>query len=239
MSENQNPTSGEQQAADQTSEAPTQITQAATELKLPPSKPERPHPCQEKKHWLDYMAFGMELLGLIVLCVYAAYTIKIYGANDKSATAAKSAADTAHAALVLSNRPWIKIKHRIVSPLNFDFACASGPAATMTVEDTLENVGNGVALNVVSWEDVISLDPDMYTAAARKRQDEWCNANKRFDPKRPNRLNGYSLFPKDPFVQNSGMGPLMSAVKRAVENNVANGGSLFKGSGPNSLAGGE
>jgi hypothetical protein len=107
----------------------------------------------------------------------------------------------------------------------------------MTVEDTIENVGNGVALNVVSWEDVVPLDPNMSTTSARKRQDQWCNANKRFDPKSPMQLNGYSLFPKDPLIQDSGMGPLMSTVIKAVENNMANMSLLHKGSGPNPLAG--
>ncbi len=43
----------------------------------------------QKKHWLDYVTFGLELFGLIVLCVYAAYTIKIYYANQKAADAAQ------------------------------------------------------------------------------------------------------------------------------------------------------
>ena len=70
-------------------------------------------------------------------------------------------AKTAEDSLVLNNRPWIKIKHRITSPLNFEFHGAAGAAAVMTVEDTLENVGNSVALDVVSWEDVIPVDPDL------------------------------------------------------------------------------
>ena len=158
-------------------------------------------------------------------------------AQNTSADAAKRAADIAKDSLVLANRPWIKVKHRIVKPLNFDFVGAAGAAATMTVEDTIENVGNGVALNVVSWEDVIPVDPDMSTTTARRRRDEWCDANKRFDPRSPTQLSGYSLFPKDPFIQYSGMGPLMSTVEKAVESNMANMGFLHKGNGPNPLVG--
>jgi hypothetical protein len=155
----------------------------------------------------------------------------------KSAEAAKSAADTAHDSLVLANRPWIKIKHRIVKPLNFDFVGAAGPAATMDVEDTMENVGNSVALNVISWEDVIPVDPDFSTTSARKRRDEWCNANKRFDPANSTTLNGRIMFPHDPFVQVSGMGPLMSTVNKAVEDNMIPLKNFFRGSAPNPLLG--
>jgi hypothetical protein len=194
-------------------------------------------PSENQKHWLDYVTFGLELLGLLVLGIYASYTIKIYCANKQAADAATSAADTAHAALVLGQRPWIRIKHRIVKPLNFEFVGAAGSAATMTVEDIIENVGNGVALNVVSWEDVIPLDPNMSTTSARDRRDQWCNANKRFDPKSSTVLNGYSLFPKDPLIQDSGIGPLMSTVRQAVENNMKNMSFLHKGSGPSPLSG--
>ena len=46
-------------------------------------------PFDRKKHWLDYVTLGLELFGLIVLCVYADYTIKIYHANQKAADAAQ------------------------------------------------------------------------------------------------------------------------------------------------------
>jgi len=109
-SENQNPPSGEQQAAYEHTETPTQIGHAATattELEPPPSNPKCKNACQEKKHWLDYVTFGMEFLGLVVLCVYAAYTIKIYCANNISANAAKSAADTAIDALHNGQRAFV------------------------------------------------------------------------------------------------------------------------------------
>jgi hypothetical protein len=135
-----------------------------------------------EKSWWDACKPYAEITGLIALFIYTGYTVRMYGANKTSADAAKSAAETAHDALVLANRPWLKITHRIVSPLNFDFVGAAGRAATMIVEDTLENVGNGVALNVVSWEDVIPVDSDLSTTTARNGQEQWCDANKTFDP---------------------------------------------------------
>jgi len=107
----------------------------------------------------------------------------------------------------------------------------------MTVEDTLENIGNGVALDVVSWEDIIPVDPDLSTTTARKRRDEWCNTNKRFDPKSQTVLSGNVLFPRDPSVQNSSIGPLMTTVNKAIEANAAKMSMLYKGNGPNPLLG--
>lgn len=146
-------------------------------------------------------------------------------------------AKTAEDSLVLNNRPWIKIKHRITSPLNFEFHGAAGAAAVMTVEDTLENVGNSVALDVVSWEDVIPVDPDLSSTSARKRREEWCSANKHFDPTNRMVLNGTIMFPHEPVVQASGMGPLMSTVNKAVKANMPFLKRFFGGPGPNTLLG--
>jgi hypothetical protein len=149
----------------------------------------------------------------------------------------KKSVDVAQRALVLTNRPWIKIKHRVIKPLDFNFVGAAGPAAVMTFEHTIENVGNGVALDVISWEDVIPVDPDFSTTTARKRRDAWCNNSKKFDGNSKTTLNGYVLFPKDPLVEESGGGPLMSDVAKAVENNKPFMERFYKGSGPNTLLG--
>jgi hypothetical protein len=194
--------------------------------------------------WVEVAQIGsnvvLAVVGIIALCIYSGQLSemrKSSKAAQDAANASKSAADTAHDSLVLANRPWIKIKHRIVKPLNFDFVGAAGPAAIMSVEDTIENVGNSVALDVVSWEDVIPVDPDFSTTSARKRRDEWCNANKRFDPASSTTLNGTIMFPHDPFVQVSGMGPLRSTVNKAVEGNMDPLKKFVRGNGPNTLLG--
>jgi hypothetical protein len=101
--------------------------------------------------------------------------------------AAERSAGTARDALQIGNRPWIKISHRIVEPLNFSFVGASGPAATMRVEDTMENVGQTVAINVLAWEDIIPNDYETVRAtnvtipsvkSAVGRQDDWCGTNR-------------------------------------------------------------
>jgi hypothetical protein len=137
--------------------------------------------------------------------------IKQYPELKKSADAAKEASDTAHDTMVLSERPWVKIKHRIVKPLTFDVMRWKGPVAMMVVEDTVENVGPSTALNVFSWEDVIPLD-DHGIETAKARQTEWCEANRH---RKAGGLSGYMLFPRDPFVQNSTVGPFMEAVNKA------------------------
>jgi hypothetical protein len=130
-----------------------------------------------------------------------------------SAHAAESAAKTAIDTLQVGNRPWVKVTHQIIKPLDFNFVGASGPAATMTVEDRLENVGSTVALNVFSWEDVIPMDADGSTRTAVARQNEWCGFNRNSEQ---TRSIGSILFPHDPSVQHSGMGTLMTKVNQAL-----------------------
>lgn len=139
-----------------------------------------------------------------------------------SADAAKSAAGTSEKAMTVGNRPWVKITHRIVQPLTFGFIGAAGPAATMNVEDTIENVGTTIALNVLAWEDVIPEDYETpprgggalpTTKSAKARQRDWCDANRNSEQ---SRRIGNILFPHSPMVQVSGMGPLMSKVNEAL-----------------------
>jgi len=134
------------------------------------------------------------------------------------AEAARNAAKTAADQLVLGERPWVKIKHRIVTPLTFDIGGrASGiPVALMTIEDTIENVGQTVAINVLSWEDVIPADPDHSIRTARARQKEYCDANRHPDPRG---LSGSTLFPHDPSIQQSIVGPQMPKVAEATIRN--------------------
>src|SRR5258708_37307794 len=80
---------------------------------------------EDKKHWLDYVTFVLEFIGLVVLCVYAVYTIGIYYANNTAAEAAKVAAEAANKSaswtrdqainIFKDQRPrvWIKISDSI------------------------------------------------------------------------------------------------------------------------------
>ena len=126
-----------------------------------------------------------------------------------SAQAAKSAAQTASDGLMLQNRPWVKIKHRIISPLTFTV-----DVARMKLVDTLENIGPTVAVNVLSWEDAIPIDRDMSFTTARRRQKEWCDANRH--PDLTGNHSGYTLFPHDPFEQVANVGSPKETIDKAV-----------------------
>jgi hypothetical protein len=135
-------------------------------------------------------------------------------ATQDSVLAISGQARIAEQQLELSERPWVKIKNNIASPLTFDVGGrASGiPVAMAKIEDTIENVGQSVAVDVLSWEDVIPIDPDHSLRTARARQKQWCDANRHPDPRG---LSGYTLFPRDPIVQNSTVGPQMPRVVEA------------------------
>lgn len=134
-------------------------------------------------------------------------------ATQRAAQAARSAADTASAQLVLSERPWLRIKHRIVNPLTFNVDTYNGPTAIVTLEDTIENIGQSVAVNVLHWEDIVPLDPDTWgTETARARQKQYCDTNRH--PAKQG-LQGFTMFPHDPSVSNSTVGVAMDKVRAA------------------------
>jgi hypothetical protein len=158
-SENQNPPSSQEKPTHQTSETTAQIGQTATELQPPPSDSKREDTRETTKHWLDYVTFGLELLGLIVLCVYAGYTIKISLANEKAANAAKDAAiaakqsaDTAAHQLELAERPWVDAQVGIGGPLVFNVN-----GANITLKFDLLNSGHSPGLNAFIW--LAAVDP--------------------------------------------------------------------------------
>ena len=82
----------------------------------------------------------------------------------------------------------------------------------MTLEDTIENVGQSVAVNVLHWEQIIPLDPDFPNElkTARARQNQYCDANRH-----PKGLPGYTMFPHDPIVFQGEIGVPMSKIHAA------------------------
>lgn len=100
-----------------------------------------------------------EVLGLIVLAVYTAYTIKMYSANKQAAEAATNAASTARDALVATNRPWVSFDMRAVSPLTFD-----KDGAHLSFDVTFKNTGGSTAIStgfkVEMWRDITPTIPN-------------------------------------------------------------------------------
>jgi len=109
IGENEDAPSEIWQAKEESGHTPPPISPTPAELESPPSTSRCNKSCQKKKHWLDYVTFGLELLGLVVLCIYAAYTIKIYFANKKAAEAAEKAANAARDSLTVVQRAYVSI----------------------------------------------------------------------------------------------------------------------------------
>jgi len=166
----------------------------------------------------------LAVIGIIAICIYVGQ-LRVYQSqlNEmiKATKAAQKSADTAAESLVLQQRPWVKIKHRILRPLTFGTEAWKGPVASAVIGDILENVGQSVALNVLSWEDIIPMDSDGSIRTARLRQSEMCDA---YRHRTPRSLTGYMLFPKDnPWVQNSTVGPKMETVLKATASSPISG----------------
>jgi hypothetical protein len=194
--ENQDSIGGQNQAAQQPEKPQAQIAHSRAELKPPPPKPECKHPCKEKKHWLDYVTFGLELLGLIVLCIYAAYTIKIYCANKKAADAAKSAADTAASQLELAERPWIDANISIDGPFEFNVN-----GANVHLKFTLRNTGHSPAQSINIYP-LLLIGKKIAKATAYR--DQACKESTRVSTTMPQ--FGMVLFPNAPFEQQYSFG---------------------------------
>jgi hypothetical protein len=95
---------------------------------------------------------GVAVTGLLVLLVYTIYTGLMYGANEKSANAAKSAAETAQRTLEQSieafridERAWVEIEP--IKPVLLDNNPKFG--ATFTCDIYPRNVGKTVATDIV------------------------------------------------------------------------------------------
>jgi hypothetical protein len=110
--------------------------------------------------------------------------------------------------------------HRLVDPLRFNVPGNGGPIARAEIEDTLENVGNSPAVDVLYWEDIIPLGPQAGYQDALKRRAEYCDAKRHPNPQGP---QGSVLFPKDPITARSIVGPYMSVVTAAVAKSAVRG----------------
>ncbi len=136
---------------------------------------------------------------------------------DRSAKAAEETAKTAALQIEVSERPWIKVKPTLVSPLVFNSPVQAGAVAGATVRLDLESTGNTVALNILAWTDILPLDAVGGYRGALKRRSEWCDANRH--PKRQ-MLAGYYLFPNESFIETHSVGTPMNRVLDVARDNV-------------------
>lgn len=104
--------------------------------------------------------------------------------------------------LDLSQRPWIEPKLQVTSPLIFE-----NNRWRLDLDETLENHGSTVAMNVLSWNDMFPFKWEIGFGRANRRQKEWCDANRHSSPQS---ITGYTLFPK----QNRLVKQLLASTKR-------------------------
>jgi hypothetical protein len=151
--------------------------------------------------------FAMEVLGLLVLIVYAIYTVRMYYANRDSADAAKKAADAAYS----TQRPWLGVNDAPTVTTS-----GNGPnqrVRVLLVE--IKNFGTSPALKVGVYavpgtEETFRASVSKYCSEALKQTD-----------------TGMYLMPNEPY----------KVKRRAFDVQIAEGAPLRANETPPTLAG--
>ncbi len=138
----------------------TQVSLAATQSQATPPNRHCEVTCNTKRDLIDKATLGLELFGLAVLIIYTIATIAIWCANKKAADAAKSAADTAHDTLVMSERSWVGQS----GPVWLEFFNGADKQTAVNIHLTLENFGHSPAVSVFHSAELVEHD-DLARAA--------------------------------------------------------------------------
>lgn len=118
VSENQDSQNSRGESENKTDCPKQEVSSAVTKSELPPTQREGSKPRKKQRDWYDYTTGVLEIIGLVVLCIYASYTIKIYCATKKAADAATDAANTAKESLHTTQRAYIDIKTPELNVIN-------------------------------------------------------------------------------------------------------------------------
>jgi hypothetical protein len=163
---------------------------------ISPTLSEEERAKRKKKGRQKTISFWVRIAGLIVLLVYAGFTILIWRANKK-------AADTAHDTMILGYRPWLGIEENRISPSSPIFYFGEPPhtdtvpSIYVDVDFFIKNFGAGPALHeaylVVAspLENGVSVPPQRETS-------QWCSLRENFSmrPDDPNGIAaGQSIMP--------------------------------------------
>lgn len=151
-------------------------------------------------NWLTKWKVAMEYGGVAILAAYTVINYCMLRTSTGQLVVMQNQ-------LFLQERPWLKISHTIIKPLTFDVTRQGGQMAIMTIQNIVENVGQTVALNVSTWEDVLPVDMASPTPALL-RQAEVCES------KRQGVITGYTVFPHDPFTEQQTVGPSMAEIAK-------------------------
>ncbi len=165
----------------QTPQGNKDIPRTSSVSSSPPSKTHCEITCKTEKNFWDHVKTGAEIIGIILLGVYTAYTIKMYGANKIAADAAKSAADTARKQLEMT-RPWLTSEF---VPTSLLFKEDGG---FLGLNITVANTGNSVAKSITTLTE-LWLDTRTLLSEGKR----YCEIPK--SPENRNYEGGSILFP--------------------------------------------
>jgi hypothetical protein len=156
----------------------------------------QPHPEEEQKWRDDQKAFWDRQLAVarklnrITLLAGLAALAGLY-VLYLQADAAKIAAQAALGQFHVSLRPWISPTHKIHDDR---LTVSKDGGIQIYLDTTVENVGQSIAMDLSSWNDMLILDATMDKEAAIVRLKQQCDANLHPDPK--SRPIQEVLFPK-------------------------------------------
>lgn len=133
-----------------------------------------------------------------ILAVAGVIGLFIYGgqltATRRAANAAKIAADTAEATLVVQNRPWLKVAHTVEAPLAFDVPDIGShhPFAVMTFKTQVENVGQSIAKIVTYDAQLMAYQAGTWPTQVLNWQEFHCDRDRSYKG-----INTAVVFPHD------------------------------------------
>ncbi len=138
-------------------------------------------------------------IGTLIVAIFTGVlflaTVALFYSSEKVADAAKQSANVAEKTLVATQRPWVSVEMKIISPLTYD---AEGNAQ-ITIGFMLKNIGNSPA---VELDLIAELHPIFGDAVAKKQK--LCDAVRKSHPL-DSRVSewGLVLFPQQsmPFGQ--------------------------------------
>lgn len=116
------------------------------ETTVPPDFAKKRDVAEEKQEARDKLRFRVEVTGLVFVIIYAGLTAWQGWSSQKATNAAKNAADTAHDALVLDERPWVGTNNHLSVQI------VKGSPIKIHLE--IQNFGKSPAFNEASFNNV-------------------------------------------------------------------------------------
>jgi hypothetical protein len=148
VSENQSAPHGDGKVKQKSDSPAQEAPRAITKFGLSRSDPECCNSKKAKRDWFDYGKAILEIFGLVILCLYTAYTIKIWRANRIAADAATESLNTLKDQFQRDQRPYMFVEG--FQMFDFKTSRPSGPVRGKPIAVTLaiKNGGKSPAFAV-------------------------------------------------------------------------------------------